>query len=128
MTSTIPEAGKQQVAEQHEGDVLRSYLKRREIKQEDFARKLSMTVQNLSHHMRKPKLTDDFKRLLKENGISLFSEIENDTEKIENQEYITFNFSLKDKRLVKVFLPKDWTKEDLQILMDHLKLMLKSME
>lgn len=120
----------------HEGEELRKYLRQKGFNQEDFAENiLGKTPQNLSYHMRKRKLSDDFKRLLKEKGIHLFSEIEN---KIENEAQsdqvdntntqIPYNIQLKQKRLAQLRLPKDAKKEDLNLVIEYLQLMLKSME
>lgn len=111
----------------HEGGELRKLIRRSGLTQEDFASKLGMTIQNLSYHMRKRELTDDFKRLLKEKGILPFSKTENETENIEN-DAIPYNIPLKGKRMAKVLLPPDSTAKDIEILMSHLKLMKDSMD
>lgn len=47
---------------QHEGKLLREYLKKNRINQDDFAGKLGMkTRQGLGFHLRKSELTLDFK-------------------------------------------------------------------
>lgn len=113
----------------HEGRELRKVIRRTGLTQEAFAAKLGMTVQNLTYHMRKPKLTGDFKRLLKESGITLFSEIENKVENgKENTEDVPYNIPLKKSRMAKVILPKESKASDIDTIISHLKLMKDAME
>lgn len=112
----------------NEGEQLRGIIRRTGLTQEEFASKLDMTVQNLTYHMRKSKLTDDFKRLLKEKGITLFSEIENKPAKeIENSD-IPYNIPLKKSRMAKVILPKESKASDIDTIISHLKLMKDAMD
>lgn len=72
-----------------EGDILRNYIRKSGVTQEEFAQKLSMTRQNLGYHMRKNKLDGDFKELLQKHGINIFSKMENNIIEEPRVEYIT---------------------------------------
>lgn len=114
----------------NEGAELRSYIRRSGYTQDEFAASLSMTRQNLSYHMRKRKFDDDFRRLLKENGIDLAS---THTKKMENNSNesdsdIPYNIPLKKSRMAKVILPKESKASDIDTIISHLKLMKDAMD
>jgi len=50
--------------ENHEGEILRNYLKGKGLEMGDVAEKLKMSRQNLNYHLRKEVLDDSFKRLI----------------------------------------------------------------
>lgn len=109
---------------EHEGSILRNYIKRSGKTQDEFSAFLGMTRQNLSHHMRKPVLDDDFRRLLKEKGISLYS----DNKLQSDSEEIPYNIPLKKNRMAKVILPKGAKALDVDLIISHLKLMKGAMD
>lgn len=57
-----------------EGEILRRYLKANGINQEELATKLGMTRQGLNYHFQKEKLDHEFKEVLREQGVTPFTE------------------------------------------------------
>lgn len=115
----------------HEGRELRQLIRRSGFTQDDFAALLGMSRQNLGYHMRKDKLDDDFRRLLKEKGIALHGD--HLPKKMENNlaqsgEEIPYNIPLKKQRMAKVILPKESKGSDIDTIIEHLELMKKSLD
>lgn len=77
-----------------EGEILKNRLKGTGKKMPEIALILGMTRQNLNYHLRKDKLDNDFKRLLKEKEKFIFH-LENIHEKIQIEDGDTFQRLIK---------------------------------
>lgn len=112
----------------NEGKILKEIVRLSGKTQDEFAAMLGMVRGTLIYHMSKDRLTDDFKYRLKEAGIDLTTHGLVNYTGVQQGAPALYNVDipLKKMRAAKMSIPKDTTKEDIDLIIEYLKLMRKS--